>query len=334
MNSVENAPLAVSRIGLGCSNFGREIPEDAAFALMDHAVARGITLFDTAEGYGAAEAREHRREKYGIDDHREASDEAHSSEKIVGRWLRSRGARRAITLLTKISRNYRPDVARRALAASLERLQTEQVDIYLYHSYDPAVSPAEAVAAGHELVRRGWTRTLGCSNFPAAKVEACLAEARRAGATRFTFGEYAYSLINREIEHELLPLARREGLGVLGYSPLAGGFLTGKYSPDRNAIPQGSRFHVVPGYADRYFSDRSFRILARLREFSDRLRIPPAQLALAWAFRNRAVGTLLISGRTPAHLEQALTASALTLPEEVAAELDACSLPAEPAGAP
>ena len=124
------------RLALGCTTFGREIPEETAFALMDYAVAHGITLFDTAEAYGGGQARAYRRDRLGIDDTREVSGEMHSSEKIIGRWLKSRGCRDQITLVTKVTRDFTRAHVRAALEASLSRLQTDRVDLYLYHSFD------------------------------------------------------------------------------------------------------------------------------------------------------------------------------------------------------
>src|SRR6187401_2735834 len=137
--------MNTGRIGLGCATFGREITEAESFAVMDHAVKRGIRLFDTAEAYSA-----------GL------------SEQIVGRWVRSRGARGEVVLLTKVTRNFTREHVREALATSLERLQTEAVDLYLCHSFDPATPPEETCEAMNDAVRGGFARAIGCSNYTGA----------------------------------------------------------------------------------------------------------------------------------------------------------------------
>ncbi len=150
------------RLALGCTTFGREIPEATAFALVDFAVAHGITLFDTAEAYGGGQARAYRRERLGLDDIREVSGELHSSEKIIGRWLTSRGCRDQITLVTKVTRDFSRAHVRAALEASLARLQTDRVDLYLYHSYDSTTPAAETAAAMDAVIRAGLTWAGGC----------------------------------------------------------------------------------------------------------------------------------------------------------------------------
>src|SRR4051812_46346595 len=162
--------LTVSRLGLGCTTFGRESTEAEAFALMDYALVNGITLFDTAEAYGGGQARAYRRTQLGVDDTREVSDEMHSSEKIIGRWFKARGTRDRITLVTKVTKDFRTEHVRQALEASLTRLQTDHADLYLYHSFDPNSPPDEAAAAIDSVIRAGLTRAGGCSNHSGAQL--------------------------------------------------------------------------------------------------------------------------------------------------------------------
>jgi len=253
--------LSAPRIGLGCVTFGREIDEDASFAIMDYAVEHGVTLFDTAEAYGGGQAREYRKSALGMDDTREVSGELHSSEKVIGRWLRARGCRTNITLVTKVTTNYTRGHVREALDASLERLETDFVDVYLFHQFDAKSPVDEAVAALDEMVASGKARAGGVSNYNSQQLHAALDASRRLGLRRVEVTQPPYSLAAREIESDLLPLCEREQIGVLGYSPLGAGFLTGKYTPDRNAFPKGSRFEVIPGHADVYFSERNFRMV-------------------------------------------------------------------------
>jgi aryl-alcohol dehydrogenase-like predicted oxidoreductase len=300
--------IRASRLGLGCATFGREITQEDAFRIMDAAVERGITLFDTAEAYGGGQAREYRKKYLGVDDEREVSGEMHSSERIVGRWLHSTGMRERIVLLTKVTTNFSRHHVGEAIAASLERLQTEFVDLYLYHQFDANTPVEEAAEAASAVQRMGLARAVGCSNYTAPQLrDALMASATRL-LTPFQVIESNYNLAVRDIETELLPLAKRESLGVITYSPLGAGFLSGKYVPDRAAFPPGSRFDVIPGHADIYFSERNFALAGNLRALAERTGVPATQLALNWVLQNPAVDTVLIGARNIAHLDNALAA--------------------------
>lgn len=312
----------IPRIGLGCATFGREITETTAFEIMDYAVEHGVTLFDTAEAYGGGEARAYRKAHLGLDDQREVSGESHSSEKIIGRWLRARGCRPAITIATKVTRNFTRAHLRQSLEASLERLQTDWVDIYLYHRFEPSIPLIEALEAMHDVIAARLTRAGGCSNFTAPQIAEALELCRTQQLTPPTTIEAIYNILQRDIEQELLPLATREELQVLAYSPLAAGFLTGKYSPDRALLPRGTRFDVIPGHIDLYFSPRNFTLVDRLQELARRLDIPPAELATAWALQQGALHTVLAGARSTQHLATALKARELVFRPEWQAEID------------
>jgi aryl-alcohol dehydrogenase-like predicted oxidoreductase len=305
--------LNVSPLGLGCATFGREIDEEASFRLMDYAVANGITLFDTAEVYGGGHAKAYRLTKLGIDDSREVSDELHSSEKIVGRWLRSRGARDQITLVSKAARGFTPPQVRQALEASLQRLQTDRLDLYLYHSYDPETPAEAAVEAMAQVVASGLTRAGGTSNYSLLHLEQALALARGLDPRVLSVIEVPHNLLRAC--HETVPVAERDHLGVLGYSPLAAGFLTGKYSPDREAIPRGTRFDIIPGHIDIYFTPANFQRVERLHALARREGVPPLLLAFAWALQDPRVTNLLVGARTQAHLDNALEAARFPIPD-------------------
>lgn len=292
MNILEQ--LRAGRIGLGCVTFGREIPEADAFAIMDHAVKLGIRLFDTAEAYGGGE-----------------------SERIVGRWMQSRGARNEIVLVTKVTRNFTREHVQEALTASLARLQTGRVDLYLCHSFDPATPPQETAHAMDSVVRAGLASAIGCSNFTGAQLEAALAISTSHGLARFAVAENAYNLVARDIETDLLPVTTRHEIGVLCYSPLAAGFLMGKYTPDRAQIPKGTRFDLIPGHADVYFSERNFATVERLKVLAARVGQPIERLAMAWALRNPAVDNILVGARSIAHLDNAVQALTTEFPAAV-----------------
>lgn len=289
--------IRVGRIGLGCTTFGREIDEEAAFRIMDHAIESGITLFDTAESYGGGQSREYRRQNLGVDDQREVSGEMHSPEKIIGKWLQSRGVRKDVVLLTKVFTNFTRSHVKDALEASLNRLRTDWVDLYMFHKFDPGTALEEAVAA--------------------------MEASRLAGLQRFEAIQSNYNLAAPGIAHDLLPVCVRENIGVITYSPLGAGFLTGKYTPDRSAFPKGSRFDVVPGHAEVYFSERNFRIVELLGEMAAWVGVLAVRLAMGWVFHNPAVTNVLVGARTIAHLDNALTSPHMDFPPEWVAEINA-----------
>ncbi len=315
--------LQVGRIGFGCTTFGREIDEATSFAIMDHALENGITLFDTAEAYGGAEAKEYRKNYLGVQDNREVTDEAHSSEKIVGRWLASRKCRDQITLCTKVTTNHSRDHVTQALDASLQRLQTDFVDIYMYHSFDAATPVDDRVAALDHVVRSGKARHAACSNYDAEQLRESLQTAARSGLRPFEVIEPNYNLLVRDIESATLPLCQENGIGVMSYSPLGAGFLTGKYTPDRNAFPKRTRFHVIPGHADIYFSAKNFAIVDKLHAFAERVDLPVLRLAIGWVLKNPVVDTVLAGARSTAHLDNAIAAEAMDFPAEWYAEMSA-----------
>lgn len=320
LRSLGRSAVQTSRIGLGCATFGREITEDEAFAILDYAFERGITLLDTAEAYGGGQAREYRKKYLGVDDVREVSGEMHSSERIVGRWMHSRGVRSKIVLLTKVTTGFTRQHVREALSASLDRLQTDTVDLYLYHSHDANTPPEEAGAALQEVIAAGLVRAGGCSNYTGEQ----LRQAAAASPSRvYEVIESNYNLVAREIETDVIPVTRELGMGVITYSPLAAGFLMGKYTPDRNALPKGTRFDVIPGHMDVYFSERNFRWVASLHAMAARTGVPPARLAMSWVFQNPAVDVVLVGARTTAHLDNALAALEHPFPDEWVAEIRA-----------
>jgi aryl-alcohol dehydrogenase-like predicted oxidoreductase len=303
--------ITASRLGLGTATFGREISEDESFRIMDYAFEHGIRLFDTAEAYGGGQARQYRKSCLGVDDVREVSGELHSSEKIVGRWLNARGVRKDVVLLTKVTTNHTIDHVREALAASLERLQTAYADLYLYHSHDAGTPAQEAVAAMNDVLASGCVRAGGVSNYSGAQLEAALRVGRA-----FEVIESNYNLAVRDIESDLLPLCGREQIGVITYSPLGAGFLTGKYTPDRSALPKGTRFDVIPGHCDVYFSETNFGRVRLLQDLSESAAVPVARLATAWVLQNPQVDVVLIGARTQAHLDTALAAMDLDFRSE------------------
>jgi aryl-alcohol dehydrogenase-like predicted oxidoreductase len=308
---IGRSEIRASRIGLGCATFGREIGEDECFAIMDFAVEHGITLFDTAEAYGGGQAHQARRQKLGRDEQREVSTEFHSSEKIIGRWLRSRGQRKQIVLVSKITTDLTPEHIRLALEHSLERLQTDYLDLYLFHRFDLQNSLGESLSAMHDAERSGAIRAAGCSNFSAAQISQALEVSERLGIGRLQVSETIFNLIDRGAESDILPLCREQQVGFFGYSPIAAGFLTGKYPRSGNRSLSGTRFDVIPDYENLYFREESFDLVEKLQSVSRRTGISSVQLATAWALSHPDVTSILVGARSTAHLQKALEASRL-----------------------
>lgn len=290
--------MSVSALGLGCVTFGREIDEAASFAVMDEALARGITLFDTAEAYGAG-----------------------ASETVIGSWLKARGTRDQIVLATKVSGHLTAERVLTSAAASLQRLQVDQVDLFQLHRFDPSVPLNATLEALHQVVERGWARAIGCSNFAGWQLAKALWQQDVHGWARMESVQPNYNLVERDIELELLPLCADQEVGVISYSPLGAGFLTGKYRQD--TPPDGdSRFGRLPGHQDIYFKPAGWRVVENLRAVSAAAGIAMPLLAMAWVLQRPGVTSVLVGARSAAHLDQAFTAQALTLPPEVVEALD------------
>jgi aryl-alcohol dehydrogenase-like predicted oxidoreductase len=290
--------IFVSSIGLGCVTFGREIDGETAFTIMDYALEQGITLFDTAEVY--AKGR---------------------SEEIIGAWMQSRGTRSQIVLATKVAGSLTGEQVIASAEASLRRFQTDTIDLFQLHRWDPDVPLDETLGALDTLVTRGLVRAVGCSNYAAWQLCKALWRQDVHGFSPMVSVQPNYNLVMRGIEQEMLPLCADQQLGVLAYSPLGAGFLTGKYAPDQ-IIPKGTRFDVVPGHEIGYFTMRNFTILDRLRELSAVWGLTLPHIALAWALSRLGVSSTLVGTRSTRHVDQALEADSQRLNALQLEELD------------
>ena len=312
--------VEVSRIALGCGNFGgigsapaffgQGESEEEAFALMDTAWELGVTLFDTADAYGGGR-----------------------SERAIGRWLARRGSevRERIVLSTKVfhsvagdpeDRGLAPDRVRRQLEGSLARLGVERVDLYLIHAPDPETPIGETLEALDGLVRAGRVGAIGASNVSAAELAEALQASEEQGLARFEWVQNSYSLLERDDEEDVLPLCARHGLGYTPFSPLAGGWLTGKYRRGE-PYPAGSRMTLRPGPYEEIAVERTFDGLEALEAAARERETDMATLALAWVLENPLVTAVIIGPRRPEHLEPARRALELTLSEAERDELGA-----------
>ena len=296
----------ISSIGLGCVTFGREIDEDTCYQVMDHALENGIDFFDTAEGYGGGQSYAGRKEAEGVEVQKEMTTEMYSSEKIIGRWMKLRGNRDDVTVCTKFSYGGSPEQVVKSLNGSLEHLGVDSVDVYKMHSPDDTVPIAETLDALNEQVNAGLIGAIGCSNFSYEQMREALDVSDSRGYARFQITQPIYNLAVPDADRDLLPLCTREGVAVTPYSPLGAGFLAGKYTPDRSKFPKGTRYDIMPGHADVYFSDRNFRVVEQLRAKSEELGVPMVRLAMAWVMTNPDVSAALIGARSTSHVDNAL----------------------------
>jgi aryl-alcohol dehydrogenase-like predicted oxidoreductase len=318
---MEQRPLGptgvdVTRVILGCGNFGgvgsapaffgQGESEEEAFAIMDAAWEHGVRAFDTADAYGGGR-----------------------SETWIGRWLAARGRRPV--LATKVfnsvvgdpsDRGLAPDRILRQIEGSLERLGVERVDLYLTHAPDPDTPLAETLGAFDELVRAGKVGAIGASNVDGAYLEEALAISEREGLVRFGWVQNSYSLLDREPEDGVLQFCAEHGLGFTPFSPLAGGWLTGKYSRG-DSYPAGSRMTQRPEPYAEFDSERVWRGLERLRAAAEARDVDMATLAFAWLYSNPGVTAVVVGPRRPEHLEPAVRGLGLPLSEDERTELAA-----------
>jgi len=308
--------LKVSEICLGTMTFGHQCDEDASFAIMNKAADRGVYFIDTADVYPVPPSPE----------------TAGRTEEIVGRWLK--GKRHHYVLATKcrmrvgtgpndegLSRYH----IMRACEASLRRLQTDVIDLYQPHSPDPDTPQEETLRALDDLVRQGKVRYLGCSNYPAWQVALALGTSALHGWSRFDSVQPRYNLLYREIESELLPLCRDQGLGVIAYNPLAGGFLSGRYQ-HIEAPPPGTRFSLGKTgelYRDRYWQKAQFDAVQQLQTFLKSRGKSLLQVAIKWVLDQPGISAAIVGASKPEQLDQSLAAVNLTLNAE---EMEACNL--------
>ncbi len=279
---------AAARFALGCGNFGgvgsapeffgQGLTTDQALALMDAAWELGITQFDTADAYGGGR-----------------------SEDAIGAWIASRGIRPRLTTKTynpmQAGGDYglKPERIARQLRASLERLRVDRVDLYLAHEFDPDVPLPETAGAFAAARDEGLIGDWGVSNFDAAQLTGCL----QAGAPQAV--QNCYSLLTRADRQDVLPLCAQHRISYQAFSPLAGGWLTGKYRPGE-PFPAGSRMTQRPEPYAGFRTGATFAALDRLRAVAQAGGISLAGLALAWLAADERVSQIVIGPGRPAHL--------------------------------
>jgi aryl-alcohol dehydrogenase-like predicted oxidoreductase len=307
--------LVVSRLAFGAMTFTAgnkdigsvfKVGAELADQLVGTSLDAGINFFDTADGYAGGE-----------------------SETLLGRALKSR--RNDVVIATKVGFRSGPALTQAGLSRrhilwsvdqSLRRLGTEWIDVYIAHREDPFTPLEETLQAFDTVVRAGKVRYLGFSNWSAWKVAAALEIQKANGLAPFTHGQMNYSLLGRDVERDVIPMMRRYGLGMTVWSPLASGFLSGKYTRESLADPNNrfSGFDILP-----FDKEKGFALVERMRKMAAARKASVAQVALAWLLAKSSVTSVILGASKLTQLEDNLGAVAVKLSEVEVAELDAAT---------
>jgi aryl-alcohol dehydrogenase (NADP+) len=306
--------LPVSRLCLGTMTFGVQCDEAQSVAILDRAAEAGITFLDTADVYPLGSA----------------GGEVGRTEEYLGRWLKGRRddfvvATKCVGVMSR--RRWDRGASRKhildAIDASLRRLQTDYVDLYQLHSYDPETPIDETLRALDDVVRSGKVRYVGCSNFLAYQVARAVGRSEALGLVRFDSVQPRYNALFRSNERELFKLCVEEGIGVIPYNPLAGGFLTGKHRP--GAPTEGTRFTLGRSqqmYTERYWQDQMFATVDELRAVAEDAGVPLTTLAVQWVLANPVITSPIIGASRPVQLTASVAAADTPLDPAVKSRLD------------
>jgi aryl-alcohol dehydrogenase (NADP+) len=295
--------------------FGLQCDEATSVTILDRASEGGIDFIDTSDAYplGGDLTTQGR------------------TEDILGRWLA--GRRDRFVIATKCfartgpapfdSGNSRKHIFD-AIEASLRRLQTDYIDLYQLHGFDPGTPIDETLSALDDLVHQGKVRYIGCSNFLTYQLVRAIGRSETLRLARFDSVQPRYNLLFRQIEREMLPFCAEDGVGVIAYNPIAGGLLSGKH--DRRAPPpDGSRFtlgHAGQMYQNRYWHDREFDTVEQLVSLAKETGVSLVTLSVAWVLANRAITAPIIGASRPDQLDLSLEAAQYVLDDELKAHLD------------
>jgi aryl-alcohol dehydrogenase-like predicted oxidoreductase len=309
----------VTEFCLGTMTFGAESDEGESHRMLDAFAEAGGNFIDTADVYSQGR-----------------------SEEIIGRWLERRGHRDDLVIATKVRFRMgdRPNELglsrewiRRAVENSLRRLQIDHIDLYQAHCWDPLTPLEETLSAFDELVRAGTIRYVGVSNFAGWQLQRAALLTRFGGWAPVVTLQPQYNLLAREIEWEILPVCQEERIGLLPWSPLGGGWLTGKYRPDER--PTGATRlgenpeRGVEAY-DKRNTERTWRILEVVSRIAEQRGATPAQVALNWLLRRPAMTSVVLGARTLSQLEDNLGSAGWQLSDDELAALNEVSKPPLP----
>ncbi|MBM7566966.1 aldo/keto reductase [Paenibacillus sacheonensis] len=301
--------LAVSVLGLGTNAFGKRADRAASTAIIDSALDSGINFIDTANIYAGTE-----------------------SETIIGHALK--GKRGSVVLATKagLPRREGPNGSgssryhlQRELEESLKRLQTDYVDLYQIHTFDPHTPLEETLRTLDDFIRAGKVRYIGASNYAAWELTKALGISAFQGFSRYISTQVSYSLADRTPERELVPACLDQGVGIIPYFPLAGGILSGKYaSSPSGPAPKGSRAETDPNF-NRFMGERELALGQKVADIANEHGCRPGALALAWLMAQPGVATVIAGATNPGQVEDNRSSLSITLTPALLAELDATS---------
>jgi aryl-alcohol dehydrogenase-like predicted oxidoreductase len=297
--------IEVSVVGLGCNNFGA-LSVDASRAVVDRAIAAGITLFDTADVYG----------------------NRGGSETQLGEILGPR--RKDIVLATKFAMpmddageksGASAAYIKEACEASLKRLKTDHIDLYQQNRPDAKTPIEETLRALDDLVKAGKVRAIGCSNMPADQLERAQTTSRADHLAAYVTAQDEYSLLVRDVEHALVPALEKESMALLPYFPLASGLLTGKYEKGKDA-PAGTRFARMGRFGERYMTEENWAIVGKLEDFAKSRGHTILELAFSWLVARPTLASVIAGATRPEQIDQNVKAAAWKLSADEIAEVD------------
>jgi aryl-alcohol dehydrogenase-like predicted oxidoreductase len=300
-----NSGLQVSVVGLGCNNFGRRVDAAGTKAVVDKAIELGITCFDTADSYGPRLSEEYLGA--ALKPHRRNVIIATKSVSPMGEGPYWSGA----------SRKYLMD----ALDDCLRRLNTDYIDLYQMHRWDARTPIEETMRALDDMVRAGKVRYIGCSNYAAWQLAEAQWVAKSGNLTSFISAQNAYSLLDRGIERELVPACNKYGVGVIPYSPLAGGFLTGKYR-EGEPPPEGARLSAAGPGQSRILNERNYATLSKLDGFANQAGHTMTELAIGWLASLPHVGSVIAGATKPEQVVENVKAGEYRLTPDELREVD------------
>ncbi|MFC4598257.1 aldo/keto reductase [Cohnella hongkongensis] len=302
-----NSGLEVSALGLGTNAFGKRADSDTSIKIIHEALDRGINFIDTANIYAGTE-----------------------SERIIGQALTGRRQEAVLATKAGLIKDQGPNGRgssrfhlQRELEASLQRLNTDYVDLYQIHTFDPHTPLEETLRTLDDFVSSGKVRYIGASNYAAWELMKALGISERRGYERFVSTQHCYSLADRTPENELIPLCLDQGIGIIPYFPLAGGILSGKYSLSDRA-PAGSRAQTDPSFA-RFLADRNLELADRVGRLAADQGCSPSALSLAWLMAQPAVATVIVGATRADQLEDNLRSVELQMDDETVEKLDEIS---------
>jgi aryl-alcohol dehydrogenase-like predicted oxidoreductase len=298
--------LEVSVVGIGCNNFGRELSVEQSRSVIHAALDHGINFFDTADQYGKSWTL---------------------SEQTMGQAF---GARRDEALIaTKFGRRHgdeypggaSPGNVRAATEGALRRLNTDHIDLMQIHIPDPATPIADSLGALAELVEAGKIREIGVSNFTGPQLREAVA-AQQAGRARFVSTQEEYSLLHRDIEHDVLPECERLGIALLPYFPLYNGLLTGKYRPGQ-ALPENTRIMNKPdAMRDSILSEQNLKIVGELIEFAESRGHSLLELTFGWLLSHQPISSVIAGATSPQQVASNAAAASWVLTADESRAID------------